>query len=206
MTRIWFDMDGTIADFYGVDGWLESIKAGETRPYEVAKGLGNLAHIARPLNKVQALGYEIGIISWTAKSGTPAYLILLVRHRFGFPDIGAVIQEAALVGEEDHRQIGFSGLLLLLIHHGVKTTYGVTLQAGHGTAAVKNEYHFCQVAVHRIIPLSLCYICMITNQKGNSVNYRLTFQSLTAPVFSIGSPQSSSAALINGMLYTFRSI
>ena len=52
----------------------------------------------------------------------------------------------------------------------------------------------------------VCYICMITHQKGNSVNYRLTFQSLTAPVFSIGSPQSSSAALINGMLYTFRSI
>lgn len=73
MTRIWFDMDGTIADFYGVAGWLESIKAGETRPYEKAKGLGNTAHIARLLNKVQALGYEVGIISWTARNGSVEY-------------------------------------------------------------------------------------------------------------------------------------
>ena len=73
MTRIWFDMDGTIADFYGVDGWLESIKAGETRPYDMAKGLGNTAYIARLLNKAQASGCEIGIISWTAKVDNPAY-------------------------------------------------------------------------------------------------------------------------------------
>ena len=73
MKGIWFDMDGTIADFYGVDGWLESIKASETRPYEVAKGLGNLAHIARLLNKVQTLGYTVNVITWTAKVDNPAY-------------------------------------------------------------------------------------------------------------------------------------
>ena len=73
MTRSWFDMDGTIADFYEVDGWLESIKAGETRPYEKAKGLGNTAHIARLLNKVKVLGYEVGIISWTARNGSVEY-------------------------------------------------------------------------------------------------------------------------------------
>ena len=73
MTRIWFDMDGTIADFYGVEGWLKSIKAGETRPYEKAKGLGNTAYIARLLNKVQAKGCEVGIISWTARNGSVEY-------------------------------------------------------------------------------------------------------------------------------------
>ena len=73
MTRIWFDMDGTLADFYGVAGWLESIKANDTRPYAVAKGLGNLANIARLLNAVQRKGYEIGIISWTARNGSDDY-------------------------------------------------------------------------------------------------------------------------------------
>ena len=53
---IWFDMDGTIADLYGVAGWLESIIARETRPYEKAKGIGNLALIARLLNKAQKKG------------------------------------------------------------------------------------------------------------------------------------------------------
>lgn len=71
--KIWFDMDGTIADLYGVTDWLPALIAEDTRPYEVAKGIGNLALIARLLNKVQANGHEIGIISWTSKAGTPAY-------------------------------------------------------------------------------------------------------------------------------------
>ena len=71
--KIWFDMDGTIADLYGVADWLPALVAEDTRPYEIAKGIGNLSLIARLLNKVQANGHEIGIISWTSKAGTPAY-------------------------------------------------------------------------------------------------------------------------------------
>jgi len=71
--KIWFDMDGTIANLYGVADWLPSLIAEDTRPYEIAKGIGNLALIARLLNKVQKNGHEIGIISWTSKNGTPAY-------------------------------------------------------------------------------------------------------------------------------------
>ena len=69
--RIWFDMDGTIADLYGVDGWLAYIMNRDTKPYEIAEGIGNLTEIAEALNKVQNNGHEIGIISWTAK-GAPA--------------------------------------------------------------------------------------------------------------------------------------
>lgn len=71
--KIWFDMDGTIADLYGVFGWLEALIALETRPYAEAKGIGNLSLIARYLNKAQANGHEIGIISWTSKNGTAEY-------------------------------------------------------------------------------------------------------------------------------------
>lgn len=71
--KIWFDMDGTIANLYGVLGWLEAIINSDTRPYTEAKGIGNLALIARYLNKAQANGHEIGIISWTAKNGTTEY-------------------------------------------------------------------------------------------------------------------------------------
>jgi len=71
--KIWFDMDGTIANLYGVLGWLEAIINSDTRPYTEAKGIGNLALIARYLNKAQVNGHEIGIISWTAKNGTAEY-------------------------------------------------------------------------------------------------------------------------------------
>ena len=60
-----FDMDGTIADLYGVDGWLDDLINGNTRPYDIAKPLLNMSALARVLNKLQRLGYKINIISWT---------------------------------------------------------------------------------------------------------------------------------------------
>lgn len=71
--KIWFDMDGTLVDFYGVAGWLDDLIARNTRPYEIARGIGNLALIARLLNKAQKNGHEIGIISWTAKNAPAEY-------------------------------------------------------------------------------------------------------------------------------------
>ena len=71
--KIWFDMDGTLVDFYGVTDWLPAILARDTRPYEIARGIGNLALIARLLNKAQKNGHEIGIISWTAKNAPAEY-------------------------------------------------------------------------------------------------------------------------------------
>ena len=68
-----FDMDGTIADLYGVDGWLNDLINGDTRPYDIAKPLVNMSALARRLNTLQRKGYIINIISWTSKSGTAEY-------------------------------------------------------------------------------------------------------------------------------------
>lgn len=73
MKKFWFDMDGTIADLYGVDGWLEMLLASKPTPYEIARPLVNMARLARALNKAQRLGAEIGVISWLAKGSTPEY-------------------------------------------------------------------------------------------------------------------------------------
>lgn len=68
-----FDMDGTIADLYGVEGWLDDLIANNTRPYEMAKALLNLQALARVLNGLQRRGYEINIISWLAKNSNADY-------------------------------------------------------------------------------------------------------------------------------------
>lgn len=68
-----FDLDGTIADLYGVDGWLNDLINGDTRPYDIAKPLVNMSALARVLNGLQRKGYIINIISWTSKSGTAEY-------------------------------------------------------------------------------------------------------------------------------------
>lgn len=70
---IFFDMDGTIADLYGVDNWLDYLIASDTLPYAIAKPLLKLNSLARILNRLQREGYRIGIISWLSKSGTEEY-------------------------------------------------------------------------------------------------------------------------------------
>lgn len=71
--KIYFDMDGTIADLYAVDGWLPDLQAHIARPYAEAKVMHNMARLARLLNKAQRNGYRIGIISWLAKDSTAQY-------------------------------------------------------------------------------------------------------------------------------------
>ena len=68
-----FDMDGTIANLYGVDNWLGYLIAEDTTPYAVAKPLINMSALARKLNALQKMGYELAIISWLSKSGSVEY-------------------------------------------------------------------------------------------------------------------------------------
>lgn len=68
-----FDMDGTIADLYGTEDWLDKLVAEDTAPYAEAKPLLNLSALARRLNRLQRDGYKLAVISWLSKSGSPAY-------------------------------------------------------------------------------------------------------------------------------------
>jgi hypothetical protein len=70
---IYFDMDGTIANLYGVPNWLEKIEQSDVTPYKEAQVLLNMQGLAHRLNTLQKAGYVIGIISWLSKSGTPEY-------------------------------------------------------------------------------------------------------------------------------------
>lgn len=70
---IFFDMDGTIANLYGVDGWLTDLINKDVRPYREAKALINLQALARVLNRLQKQGYRVEIISWLAKNSTADY-------------------------------------------------------------------------------------------------------------------------------------
>ena len=71
--RIFFDMDGTIADLYSVNGWLDSIIARDAKPYKEAKVMHNMQALARVLNRLQKQGNKVAIISWLAKNSTEEY-------------------------------------------------------------------------------------------------------------------------------------
>lgn len=72
-TTIFFDMDGTIADLYGVENWLNYLIASDALPYEIAKPLIRLNALARILNRLQKQGYKVGVISWLAKNTNTDY-------------------------------------------------------------------------------------------------------------------------------------
>lgn len=70
---IWFDMDGTIADLYGVDGWLEDLIAHDTRPYAEAKDLYNVFDLLEVMIELKMKGYKLGVISWGSKENNREY-------------------------------------------------------------------------------------------------------------------------------------
>ena len=82
--KIYFDMDGTIADLYGVEGWLEYLTNGNALPYENAKPLVNMNRLARRLNTLQKEGNEICVISWLAKGSTTEYDELVKKAKLAW--------------------------------------------------------------------------------------------------------------------------
>lgn len=73
MTTIWLDMDGTMADLYGVENWLPMLRASDPTPYAIAKPLVRMATLARLLNNRQRKGYRICVISALSKESTAEY-------------------------------------------------------------------------------------------------------------------------------------
>ena len=71
--KICFDMDGTIANLYAVEGWLPMLRACDPTPYAQAEPMLNMSAFARLLHKAQRLGYEIVVLSWLAKNSTAEY-------------------------------------------------------------------------------------------------------------------------------------
>lgn len=70
---ICFDMDGTIADLYGVEGWLDKLRKEDPSPYLMAPPLWDMARLKEILTSLSAEGWEIRVISWLAKGSSDNY-------------------------------------------------------------------------------------------------------------------------------------
>jgi hypothetical protein len=68
-----FDMDGTLADFYGVSNWLEYLQENNPTPYIVAKPLIDIAKLNSYLLFLKTCGWEIVITSWLAKNSNKKF-------------------------------------------------------------------------------------------------------------------------------------
>ena len=70
---IYFDMDGTIADLYGVTDWLPKLREEDTTPYSAAKSLVDKIEFVKKVLTLQKSGVKFGVISWTSKGGSDSY-------------------------------------------------------------------------------------------------------------------------------------
>jgi len=93
-----FDMDGTIANFYGVDNWLENIRNENTRPYEIAEPLYDMEVLNAILITLKSQGWRIAITTWLAMNSSvefenatrKAKLEWLAKYDFPYDEIHLV--------------------------------------------------------------------------------------------------------------------
>ena len=93
-----FDMDGTIADFYGVNGWLDDLQNENTRPYDIAEPLYDMDAFNAIIDVLKLQGWRIVVTTWLAKGSTKAFddavraskLQWLQRYDFKYDEIHLV--------------------------------------------------------------------------------------------------------------------
>lgn len=93
-----FDMDGTIADLYGVNGWLEDLRNENARPYLMAKPMYDTDILNIILGMLKAQGWKVVVTTWLAKDSTEYYKDLvrkaklqwLAENNFPFDEIHLV--------------------------------------------------------------------------------------------------------------------
>ena len=70
---ICFDMDGTLADLYGVANWLEKLRAEDESPYIEAEPMWDMKELRKVLLELIEAGHEVRIISWVARNSSKEY-------------------------------------------------------------------------------------------------------------------------------------
>ena len=93
-----FDMDGTIADLYGVQGWLQDLENCNPRPYMLAKPMYDMDTLYVILTVMKSLGWRIVVTSWLAKDSDESYKEVvrqakrdwLMRYDFPYDEIHLV--------------------------------------------------------------------------------------------------------------------
>lgn len=99
MTKVLvFDMDGTIANLYGVENWLADLRAYNPRPYEVATPMYDMDLLNLLLDVLKAQGWTIAVTSWLSMESTAEYdravrkakREWLERYNFPFDEIHLV--------------------------------------------------------------------------------------------------------------------
>lgn len=68
-----FDMDGTIADLYGVDDWLRKLRNEDATPYLECEPLVSMEVLTSIVQGFKDKNIRVKVVSWSSKGGSPEY-------------------------------------------------------------------------------------------------------------------------------------
>lgn len=125
-----FDMDGTIADLYGVEDWLPMLRAENPLPYEIAKPMWDMEKLNEVLAVARKKGIKVMIITWLSLNSSEEYKTAvrkakrnwLEENEFPFDSFHAV-QYGATKGDSIRRVIK-SNESAILFDDSEKVRYG----------------------------------------------------------------------------------
>lgn len=86
-----FDMDGTIADFYGVPTWKKDLDNRNPRPYIMAKPLYDMDTLNIIIEVLKEKGWHIVVTSWLSMNSDEEFKAVVRQAkkdwlmRYGFP-------------------------------------------------------------------------------------------------------------------------
>ena len=130
MKTLVFDMDGTIANLYGVDRWLDMLRAEDPTPYRIANPIYDIETLNALLRLLKRKGWRIVVTTWLAKGSTKQYdnlvrmakLEWLEMHNFPFDEVHMVKYGTTKANCTRHH-----GGFQILIDDNEKVRHGWTL-------------------------------------------------------------------------------
>jgi len=79
--KIYFDMDGTIADLYGQKNWLDRLLKEEPELYLNAPPLIDMELLRTKIEKVREKGIEVSVITWLAKGTSDNHHTMVAEEK-----------------------------------------------------------------------------------------------------------------------------
>lgn len=73
MKKIYFDMDGTVADLYGSDNWLDNLRNERAGVFNNLFPLVDMDELAIICHQLMNNGYSFGIITWLPMGASYEY-------------------------------------------------------------------------------------------------------------------------------------
>ena len=67
MNSIWFDLDGTLAELYKVEGWLSKLRNNDWSVYSECAPRHNYQRINAAIEALIENGWQVGVITWASK-------------------------------------------------------------------------------------------------------------------------------------------